>query len=132
MFDSMLTKIYQNPINREYQSRYIFCSLFLLLTWGMAISANFNKHPYMQESVQHRFNADNFGMYFYLTTALCARCNLRSIFKRSTARLVLEFTFFYTGCLNKDPVMLELWVKAEYPIIAIAPRSTVARSGSTQ
>ena len=28
-------------------------------------------------------------------------------------------------------VMLELWRNAEYPFIAIAPRSTLPRSGST-
>ena len=29
------------------------------------------------------------------------------------------------------PAMLELWGNAEYPFIAIAPRSTLPRSGST-
>ena len=29
------------------------------------------------------------------------------------------------------PAMLELWGNAEYPFIAIAPRSTLSRSGST-
>ena len=29
------------------------------------------------------------------------------------------------------PVMLEIWGEAQYPFIAITPRSTLARSGNT-
>ena len=32
---------------------------------------------------------------------------------------------------NEAPVILELWGMAEYPLIAIAPWSTLAQSGST-
>ena len=32
---------------------------------------------------------------------------------------------------GEAPVVLELWGNAEYPFIAIAPRSTLVRSGST-
>ena len=50
---------------------------------------------------------DSNKVYIYATSPLWAGCDIRSIFKQSTAGLRQEFSFSQTGCLTKAK---EFWL----------------------